>query len=58
MSMFLCEISIYRVIKSLCAPDDYSKKIPQTIDELKMAITEYGPCYTEHGLRENSSVCQ
>jgi len=28
----------YRVIKSLCAPDDYS---PHTTDDLKMAITEY-----------------
>ena len=29
---------IYRVIKSICAPDDYN---PHTIDDLKMTITEY-----------------
>jgi hypothetical protein len=27
--------------KSLCAPEDYSTKNPHTIDDLKMAITEY-----------------
>jgi hypothetical protein len=27
--------------KSLCAPDDYIQKNPHTIDDLKMAITEY-----------------
>ena len=29
---------MYRVIKSLCAPDDYN---PHTTDDFKMAITEY-----------------
>jgi len=36
----------YRVIKSRCAPDDYStnsvySNIPPNIDELKMAFTEH-----------------
>ena len=36
------------MIKSLCAPDDYSKNSvysnnPHTVDEMKMAITEYIP---------------
>jgi hypothetical protein len=36
---FIIRIALlYRVIKSLCAPDDYS---PPTLDDLKMAITEY-----------------
>jgi len=61
-SLAVCMHCFYRVIKSLCAPDNYSTKKHAKIQYFKQfhhrIHLECGPCYTEHGLREHSSACQ
>ena len=51
-----CNTFLYRVIKSLCAPEDYGTKNAQKYCILNRIHSECGPCYTEHGLREHSSA--